>query len=109
MQIYVITGVWRQIFKVVAVNRSTIKVPLGRCSISGVWGYRSGAVLPPTTVILSITKSTRTHISITNVPCETRPLRSPDPQVDLDYWSKSRALQTGDRPLTLYKPADLCR
>ncbi|KAJ3651216.1 hypothetical protein Zmor_017267 [Zophobas morio] len=46
----------------------------------------------------SITKPTRTHISITNVPCGTRPLRSLDPQVDLDYWSKSRALQTGGRP-----------
>ncbi|KAJ3662856.1 hypothetical protein Zmor_007178 [Zophobas morio] len=53
---------------------------------------------PPTTVILSITKPTRTHISITNVPCGTRPLRSPDSQVDLHYWSKSRALQTGGRP-----------
>ena len=33
--------------KVTAVNRSTKKVPLGRSSISGVWGYRFGLVVSP--------------------------------------------------------------
>ncbi|KAJ3666830.1 hypothetical protein Zmor_002260 [Zophobas morio] len=72
-------------FKVTAVNRSTRKVPLGRSSTSGVWGYRSGLFSPldEDSIYSKAYPKSTLHISRTHMPSETRPLRSPDPSSHL--------------------------
>ncbi|KAJ3644012.1 hypothetical protein Zmor_026689 [Zophobas morio] len=53
--------------KIMAVNRSTTKIPLGRSSTSGVWGYRSGLFSPHDGDSI-YRKPTAKKISMTNMP-----------------------------------------
>ncbi|KAJ3655353.1 hypothetical protein Zmor_014487 [Zophobas morio] len=46
MQIHKLLSACGGRFKVTAVKRNTTKVPVGRSSTSGVWGYRSGLFSP---------------------------------------------------------------
>ncbi|KAJ3656877.1 hypothetical protein Zmor_015922 [Zophobas morio] len=46
MQIHKLLRVCGDKFKVTAANGSTTKIPPGRSSTSGVWGYRSGLFSP---------------------------------------------------------------
>ncbi|KAJ3650128.1 hypothetical protein Zmor_021836 [Zophobas morio] len=79
----------------VKVSRGATKVPLGRSSTSGVWGYRSGLFSPldGDSIYRKAYPNSTLHISRMNMPSETRPLRSPDPQLDLGQGQKPKTLQ----------------